>query len=467
MKKELDELKIYQNMSKIDKMKATYHKPPQKWYLEKRMDAFNIIQEFGVHYRLSRQTIYESFLYADKILAYINEIDPKEFELNVIVCSLIGSKFVENDTIEINYNELTSFSKNYTFTIDEIYLTEISILKKLNYYLGFPSIYEFIQYLNIIGVFFRSEILNPKSVSEDIQNITLKVITSPIPLKYPNEVIAMNIIRTVRKKYKLKEEFMKKITKKFQFEYDELYEKCFEEINFLIFGEVKQEKKESKSHQKLIEFETEDTKNENEEEEKTNVDIQRRKAQAKTTKRPRASIKFEVPKQYIKNIQISKWSSSSSSSSLSSSFESSSSSNSNSIPISNNNKNENENENEKEKEKINSPPKKVIKGKMKKEVNKEKKKKLVVQINENKNQYFEESATSLKLSSNNISIHREKQRKIKPVNKDKINFPFSGKRVATISYSPEQEGNENDVDIEPKKFKSMKGFKTPIMKKIE
>ena len=46
MKKELDELKIYQNMSKIDKMKATYHKPPQKWYLEKRMDAFNIKKLF-------------------------------------------------------------------------------------------------------------------------------------------------------------------------------------------------------------------------------------------------------------------------------------------------------------------------------------------------------------------------------------------------------------------------------------
>ena len=41
--KELDELKIYQNLSKIDKMKATYHQPPQKWYLDKRMDAFNII----------------------------------------------------------------------------------------------------------------------------------------------------------------------------------------------------------------------------------------------------------------------------------------------------------------------------------------------------------------------------------------------------------------------------------------
>ncbi len=465
MKKELDELKIYQNMSKIDKMKATYHKPPQKWYLEKRMDAFNIIQEFGVHYRLSRQTIYESFLYADKILAYINEIDPKEFELNLIVCSLIGSKFVENDTIEINYNELITFSKNYNYTIDEIYLTEISILQKLNYYLSFPSIYEFIQYLNIIGVFFRSEILDPKSVSEDIQNITLKVITSPITLKYPNEVIAMNIIRTIRKKYNLKEEFMKKILRKFEFEYDKLYEKCFDEINLLIFGEVKQEKiekKESKKQRpKLISFESDEIKNENKEEDNSNIDIQRRKAQAKTTKRPRGSIKFEVPKEYIKNVQIMQWSSSSSSSSLSSSFDSSSNSNSNnsnSIHIS---------DKEEKEEKKKSPPKKVIKSKMKKEGNKEKKKKLIVHINENKNQYFEENLTSLKLSSNNINIQREKQRRIKPVNKDKINFPFSGKRVATITYSPEEERSENGVNVEPRKFKSVKGFKTPKMKKIK
>ena len=150
------------------------------------------------------------------------------------------------------------------------------------------------------------------------------------------------------------------------------------------------------------------------------------------------------------------WSTSSSSSSLSSSFESSSSSNSNSNTI----------HIEKEEEVKKSPPKKVIKSKMKKD-NKEKKQKLVVHINENKNQYFEENPTSLKLSSNNVAVHRDKQRRIKPVNKDKINFPFSGKRVATITYSPEEEGSENGVEVQPRKFKSVKGFKTPKMKKIE
>ena len=47
MKKELDELKIYLNISKVDKMKATYHQHPEKWYLAKRNEAFDLIQEFG------------------------------------------------------------------------------------------------------------------------------------------------------------------------------------------------------------------------------------------------------------------------------------------------------------------------------------------------------------------------------------------------------------------------------------
>ena len=45
----------------------------------------------------------------------------------------------------------------------------------------------------------KTNLYNFLSVSISCINITLKVITSPITLKYPNEVIAMNIIRTIRK----------------------------------------------------------------------------------------------------------------------------------------------------------------------------------------------------------------------------------------------------------------------------
>ena len=436
MKKELDEIKIYFNLSKIDKMKTTYHQIPQKWYLDKRKEVYTLIEEFGKNYQFSKHSLYASMLFCDKILAYIEEINSKELELSIIVCCLLASKFVENDTYEINYNELISFSKNNTFTIEEIYLKEISIIKKLNYYLSFPSVYEFIQYLNVIGVFYRDEITNPISLSEDIQEITLKIILSPISLKYPNEVIAMNIIRIVRKKYKLKEEYMKKILKKFKFEYDKLYENCYNEIYYLIFGE------KEKIQKKRLSFEDEI---ENEEK----IEIQRRKTQAKTTKRARGSIKFEVPKEFKKNIQIMHWSNSSaSSSSSSSSFLSSSSSSSFSLK---------DEKKEEEKE---------IQKKISLKKNKEKKKKVIVQINETKNEYYEETPTSIKLSSVKVKFNKEKQRKIKPVNRDKINRPFSGKRIRLKSSSDEEDDNNNNniVKIEKKKSISSKGFKTPKFK---
>ena len=477
MKKELDELKIYLNISKVDKMKATYHQHPEKWYLAKRNEAFDLIQEFGKKYEFSKQTLYSSFLYLDKILAYNNEINQKSFELNTLVCCLLSSKFIENDTFEINYNELTSMSKNFVFTIEEIYECEIEVIKKLNYYLSYPTIYEFIQYLNSIGVFYREQIRNPKLISEDIQNITIKVMLSPISLKYPCEVIAMNIIRKVRNKFKLKEDYMKKILKKFQFDYDEIYDNCYDEINYLIFGE----KKIEKTKDKLLLFEN-DNEEENNEEKK--IEIQRRKNQAKTTKKPRGSIKFDVPKEFIKNIQIMKYSSSSNSSSSSSLNSSSVSQKSLS-------------EKEEEKPKKKSPIKKTISS-LKKGIinnnknninennnnnedniindnnnNKKKQKKVSVNFNESKNQFFinDKVHASLKLQSNNFG-HKEKQRKIKPVNQDKINFPFT-KRIKRMTSVMPQNNEERDIDIDIdnieeneieediKKTKTLKGYKTP------
>ena len=481
MRKELDELKMYLNISKVDKMKATYHQHTQKWYLDKRNEAFTLIQEFGRKYEFSRQTLYSSFLYLDKILAYNNEIDQKSFELNILVCCLLSSKFIENDTFEINYNELTSISKQFNFTVEEIYICEIEVIKKLNYFLDYPTIYEFIQYLNLIGVFYREEITNSKLISEDIQNITLKVMLSPISLKYPCEVIAMNIIRIVRTKYKLKEEYMKKILKKFQFDYDEIYDNCYDEINYLIFGEKKLEKKD-KTKEKLLLFEDGDEK---EKEEEKNIEIQRRKNQAKTTKKLRGSIKFEVPKEYIKNIQIMKYSSSSNSVSSSSSLNSSSVSQ------------KSLSEKEEEKPKKKSPIKKTISS-LKKGIinnnknninennnnnedniindnnnNKKKQKKVSVNFNESKNQFFinDKVHASLKLQSNNFG-HKEKQRKIKPVNQDKINFPFT-KRIKRMTSVMPQNNEERDIDIDIdnieeneieediKKTKTLKGYKTP------
>ena len=98
--------------------------------------------------------------------------------------------------------------------------------------------------------------------------------------------------------------------------------------------------------------------------------------------------------------------------------------------------------------------------------NKEKKKKVIVQINETKNEYYEETPTSIKLSSVNVKFNKEKQRKIKPVNRDKINRPFSGKRIRLKSSSDEEDNNKNNNIVKKEKNKniSSKAFKTPKFK---
>ena len=240
--------------------------------------------------------------------------------------------------------------------------------------------------------------------------------------------------------------------------------------------------KKDKTKEKLLLFEDGDEK---EKEEENNIEIQRRKNQAKTTKKLRGSIKFEVPKEYIKNIQIMKYSSSSNSVSSSSSLNSSSVSQ------------KSLSEKEEEKPKKKSPIKKTISS-LKKGIinnnknninennnnnedniindnnnNKKKQKKVSVNFNESKNQFFinDKVHASLKLQSNNFG-HKEKQRKIKPVNQDKINFPFT-KRIKRMTSVMPQNNEERDIDIDIdnieeneieediKKTKTLKGYKTP------
>ena len=201
--REFDELKLYSIISKIDKNLYQKYKNPQKWYLKKRKDALEIIEIFSKKYEFSKHTLYAAIQFSDRTLGFINEVSSKDFDLIVIACCLMASKFVENDAFDIDLNEVISITKSMNFTIDDLYQSEIYVVKKLNYNLLIPSVYEFIQYLNIIGVFYQGEIKDIKRVSNDIQDITRKVMFHEIALKYPNEVLAMGIIKGIRKKYNL------------------------------------------------------------------------------------------------------------------------------------------------------------------------------------------------------------------------------------------------------------------------
>ena len=274
--KEFDEQKLYSIISKIDKNQYSKYKNPQKWYLKKRKEALEIIQTFSKKYEFSKHTLYAAIQFSDRVLGFINEINSKDFDLTVIACCLMASKFVENDAFDIDLNEVISLSKKNKITAEEIYKSEIKVCRSLNYFLEIPNVYEFIQYLNLIGVFYQGEIKNPKSVSDDIQDFTRKIMFSDIALKYPNEVIGMCIIRSVRKKYKLSEETMKKILVKYKFNYDKIYEDCYDDILLLIFGEKRDRKIEENK-------EKENKEKEKNEEKKSEKKPEKKKSNLKIT----------------------------------------------------------------------------------------------------------------------------------------------------------------------------------------
>ena len=456
-KSELDEITIYKNLQKIDKNETKPQNIP-KWYIKNRLNVLELIEKFGKLYEFTNHTLYAAINFTDKILINEEELNQKNLTLIVIACCLMASKFVENDAFDIDLNEVISITKSMNYTIDDLYQSEIYVVQKLNYNLLIPSVYEFIQYLNIIGVFYQGEIKNIKRVSNDIQDITRKVMFHEIALKYPNEVLAMGIIKGIRKKYDLERSNMKKIIKRYNFTYDKsLFDNCYDDIRVVALG--LKPKKHHHHHHKDKNKDNESNKNkENENNNKEYNKKQKfvRKAVSSNTaklfssqlktieeypnnKREKSSNKTNTmyEKDLIKEEEKQKYNRSNT--------KGKNKSPNSSLDISS--EEENKNIFEVHNEEVNK----------RELLDRTKKKNLSVRINESINQYFEDnSPTSIKLTNQPIKKEKEKSRKIKPVNKDKINFPFSIKRAKKISFvSPNYKSNYQNIEVKEKLIKTV------------
>ena len=456
-KSELDEITIYKNLQKIDKNETKPQNIP-KWYIKNRLNVLELIEKFGKLYEFTNHTLYAAINFTDKILINEEELNQKNLTLIVIACCLMASKFVENDAFDIDLNEVISITKSMNYTIDDLYQSEIYVVQKLNYNLLIPSVYEFIQYLNIIGVFYQGEIKNIKRVSNDIQDITRKVMFHEIALKYPNEVLAMGIIKGIRKKYDLERSNMKKIIKRYNFTYDKsLFDNCYDDIRVVALG--LKPKKHHHHHHKDKNKDNESNKNK--ENENNNKEYNKRQkfvrkavssntaklfsSQLKTieeypnNKREKSSNKTNTmyEKDLIKEEEKQKYNRSNT--------KGKNKSPNSSLDISS--EEENKNIFEVHNEEVNK----------RELLDRTKKKNLSVRINESINQYFEDnSPTSIKLTNQPIKKEKEKSRKIKPVNKDKINFPFSIKRAKKISFvSPNYKSNYQNIEVKEKLIKTV------------
>ena len=230
---EIDNSQIYERLIKNSSKKI---KPSTEFYINKRNHIIEIIQKIGNKYNFSEHIIYLSLLYCDNLLKQLEEISDKELNLSVISCTIIAYKFAENNSIKCKYKDICKlYRKSFDFKCEEFYLKEINILKKFHYKLNIPTINDFIKCMNLIGVIYRGEDKNKNKIIKTFNDITKRISFNKISLEYINEVIAMSIVRLVRKIYDLNQNRTMSIYKRFQFN-NETFNECYQKIKkiFLI-----------------------------------------------------------------------------------------------------------------------------------------------------------------------------------------------------------------------------------------
>ena len=230
---EIDNAQIYEKLLKYSSKKII---PSTEFYINKRNHVIEIIQKIGKKYNFSEQVIYLSLLYCDNLLKSVKEISDKKFNLSVISCCIIAYKFAETNSIKCKYKDICRLFRNYNdFISEEFYLEEINIIKKFHYKLNITTINDFIKCMNLIGVIYRGEDKDKNKILKTFNDITKRISFNKISLEYINEVIAMSIVRLVRKIYDLNQNRTMTIFKRFQFTND-TFDECYQKIKkiFLI-----------------------------------------------------------------------------------------------------------------------------------------------------------------------------------------------------------------------------------------
>ena len=224
---EINNTQIYEKLIKYSSKKII---PSTEFYINKRNHIIETIQKIGKKYNFSEHVIYLSLLYCDILLKSVKEISDRELNLSVISCSIIAYKFAENNTIKLKYQDICRLFRHYNdFKSEEFYLKEINIVKKFHYKLNIPTINDFIKCMNLIGVIYRGEDKEKDKIIKTFNDIIKRISFNKISLEYINEVIAMSIVKLVRKIYNLNENRTMTIFKRFQFNND-TFNECYQKI---------------------------------------------------------------------------------------------------------------------------------------------------------------------------------------------------------------------------------------------
>ena len=141
-----------------------------KDYIKIRIEIINFIHKISKKMGFKSQTFFLSIYYLDIIILENKDININNFYLLGLSCFIVASKYCENDPMVPPLKNFLNIYNKYNSNIDEkiqieeLFETEVKILKYLNYELHYVTIYDF----NLF--FFNHGIIKKQQIKDIINN---------------------------------------------------------------------------------------------------------------------------------------------------------------------------------------------------------------------------------------------------------------------------------------------------------
>ena len=203
-------------------------------YLNIRNNIMAICYNFNKILELHENSLYSSIVFIDYIIkTYDKKLNEKKIYLICLICCFYSLKFVEDDAPEMDIIELNEFSENY-YDKNEYLYYEVLCLKILKYNLNIPTLFDYVNIINLIGVYFYDEnnvFIDKNNFNLIVKNLMKKIFFSDLSFLYEHYLIAFCIFELARNKYNLNNpEKLKKFKNKFNIHDENKYNKCKNDI---------------------------------------------------------------------------------------------------------------------------------------------------------------------------------------------------------------------------------------------
>lgn len=141
-----------------------------KFYFEKRKNIVQIILQLNHKLRFNKESIFLAIHFMDIIANilctdHLINFEKLDFKKITIACTLLSSKFSENDPNipnikDYNLKNVNNYYDTQTELVNEIKKLEVDCLILLNHKLNYSTPFNFLKFFFIIGFFFEEDLEN-------------------------------------------------------------------------------------------------------------------------------------------------------------------------------------------------------------------------------------------------------------------------------------------------------------------